>query len=293
MSIAAHLIVGRRVEPFLPALLASLAGVADRLLVDENSGDDEPENLRAINDSHFARERRLILRRSTFVDFATARNGLLALHREHNAGDWIAFVDADDVHRPVAATIARNLAGVHARFGVVDAYTRHYFQSFRWYTSIERRTAFIRWNDGLHYGGAVHEKLNGIAGAALAIPYVYDHYGWVLPMARQAEKARQYVSLGAAGGSYDEDEVRALDPVDYFATMWPLALRYHGEHPRVIAPLRAALEQQDAVDYARTDVTIRRVQTPQRRLENAARRFNFEYRWRARALDPRASALLQ
>jgi hypothetical protein len=291
--IAAHLIVGRNEESFLPALLRSLEPVVDRVIVNDNSEDPGGPNARALAQSAFARDGRLVVDRAPFVDFAAARNRTLALHRELNLGDWAAFVDADEVHRPVAAVVARNLRTLPPDVAIVDGYTRHYFQSFRLYTSIERRMSFFRVTPELTWTGRVHERLSGVAGRHLAIPYVYDHYGAVFAMSRQAAKGRQYSSLGQAGAIVAEADVAKVREIDYFRALWPLALRYRGDHPAVVAELKAALERTERERYAWSERTAAQFQPPQARLANLARRANFEYRWRGRLLDPRARRLMQ
>jgi hypothetical protein len=290
--IAAHLIVGRNEESFLPALLCSLEAVVDRVIVNDNSEEPAGPNARALAQSAFAREGRLIVDCAPFVDFAAARNRTLAIHRELGLDGWAAFVDADEVHRPVAATIARNLRHLPPDIAIVDGYTRHYFQSFRLYTSIERRMSFFRVTPQLTWTGRVHERLGGVSGRHLAIPYVYDHYGAVFSMPRQAAKGRQYSSLGQAGAIVTEADVGKVREVDYFRALWPLVLRYHGDHPAAVAELKAALERTEHDRYAWSERTAARFQPPHVRLANLLRRANFEYRWRGRALNPRARALM-
>jgi hypothetical protein len=285
--------VGRHEELFLPALLRSLEGVADRVIVNDNSGLPDGPNARALEASAFGRTGRLIIDRAPFIDFADARNRVLRLHRELGLGDWAAFVDADEVHRPIAATIARHLPHLSPDVAIVDGYTRHYFQSFRLYTSIERRMSFFRVTPQLQWTGRVHERLTGVAGRHLAIPYVYDHYGAMFPMRRQAAKGRQYSSLGQAGPTVAEADETRVREIDYFHALWPLALRYHGDHPAAVGELRAALERTEHDRYAWSERTASQFQPPLVRLANLVRRANFEYRWRGRALDPRARSLLR
>lgn len=293
VSVAAHLIVGAREEPFLPALLESLVGVVERVLVNDNSGEARSSNLDVLLASPFARAGMLEVDTTPWHDFATARNAVLALHARIDAGAWAAFVDADDVHRPMARTIASRLSILPARIAVVDAYTRHHLQSFRWYTSIERRMAFFRFSPDLHWSGTVHERLDGIEGERLALPYVYDHYGWVLPAARQMAKGRQYASLGQAGETIDEAREADTDERAYFAPLWPLALRMRDEHPPAVAAIRSTMEALDAARFARTDAAIAAFQPIPTRLRNIARRLNFAYRWRGRIIAPMARALMR
>jgi hypothetical protein len=290
--IAAHLIVGRNEESFLPAMLRSLEPVVDRVIVNDNSEDPGGSNAQALAQSAFAREGRLIVDCAPFVDFAAARNRTLAIHRELSLGGWAAFVDADEVHRPIAATIARNLAHLSPDVAIVDGYTRHYFQSFRLYTSIERRMSFFRVTPQLNWTGRVHERLAGVAGRHLAIPYVYDHYGAVFAMRRQAAKGRQYSSLGQAGATVAETDVANVREIDYFRALWPLVLRYHGDHPAAVADLRTVLERSERERFAWSERTAAQFQPPHVRAANLVRRANFEYRWRGRALDPRARRML-
>jgi hypothetical protein len=290
--IAAHLIVGRNEESFLPALLRSLEDVVDYVVANDNSGDPGGPNAQTLAASAFAQRRTLIVDRAPFVDFADARNRTLAIHRELGLGEWAAFVDADEVHRPIAATIARNLPTLPAEIAIVDGYTRHYFQSFRLYTSIERRMSFFRVSPTVHWTGRVHERLTGVTGTHLALPYVYDHYGAVFSMHRQAAKGRQYSSLGQAGPTVAEADEPGVRVVDYFHSLWPLVLRYRGDHPAAVADLQAALERAEHERFAWSEHTAAQFQPPHVRAANLVRRANFEYRWRGRALDPRAQRLM-
>lgn len=293
VKVAAHLIVGDREEPFLPALLRSLDGVADLLLVNDNAAEPGSPNARMLDESAFARRGAMIVDRAPFVNFADARNRVLALHRAHVPGAWAAFVDADDVHRPAAKCIARNLPSLGPEIAVVDGYTRHYLQSFRWVIGIDRRLAFFRVTEGVRWEGDVHERLTGYAGRALVLPYVYDHYGWVLPMERQAAKGRQYASLGQAGHTYTPEEVAVLDPSDFFAPLWPLAMPYRGPQPPALDEVRSDMERQLQPVFDNADRAVRERHDVRRRLLNTFRRLNYTYRWRGRALDPLARSTMR
>ncbi len=284
MTLTAHLIVGAQPEPFLPALVESLDGVVDLLLVNDNSGEPESANTRLLRASAFGRDGKLIVEAAPFVDFAEARNRVLELQRRHAGDGWVAFVDADEVHHPAFATVARNLAQLGPEIGAVEGYTRHFVQSFDWYSSIERRLTFFRFTPELRWQGAVHERLEGIAGVRLAIPYVYEHYGWVLPRTRLTAKGEQYAALGQPIATVDGDA--------FLRFFWPKALRFRGAHPPAVAAVRAELERRWAADFAAADLAVRQHQPPHVRAANIVRRANFELRWRARALDRRAAALL-
>ncbi len=290
-AIAVHLILGPREEPFLAALLASLAGVAERLIVNDNAPEPSP-HARVLAESAFGREGRAVVDRTPFEGFARARNVCLDLHERHGAAPWIAFVDADEVHGEAAGAIASHLELLGPEIGFVDAYTWHFFASFDFYTSIERRMAFFRYAPGVRWEGAVHERLAGVPGRRLALPYVYAHYGHTLEARRHAEKGRLYSSLGAEGEVLREDQLDGFDVAAYFKDVYPRLLRFRGEHPPAA---RATIERLRPALRAYHDQTARivRAQPVAVKARNALRRLNYEVRWRGRALDPLARRMME
>ncbi|MFY9709553.1 MAG: glycosyltransferase family A protein, partial [Candidatus Cybelea sp.] len=140
-GVAAHLILGPREEPFLSAMLTSIAGAAQLLIVNDNAPEPSP-HAQTLAASAFGREGRIVVDRTPFTTFAHARNICLRLHEQRQAGDWVAFVDADEVHGTQVVRIARRLGSVPVEYDFVDGYTWHFFGSFDYYTSIERRMMF-------------------------------------------------------------------------------------------------------------------------------------------------------
>lgn len=287
---AAHLILGARAEPFLAALLASLDGVAAALIVNDNAPDPSPHTS-LLAASAFAQRGALYVDRAPFRGFAAARNCCLQLHAAHAAGNWVAFVDADEVHGAPAARIAANLARVPDAIDFVDGYTWHFFQSFDFYTSIERRMAFFRFRPELRWEGDVHEQLRGNPGGRIALPYVYAHYGHTLEPRRHAEKGRHYSSLGAPGAVLSLDQLDDFDAAEYFAPEYPRLLRFAGAHPSAAEPTLARLRPRLQAYHELTERMVG-AQPLRIKLRNVARRANYEMRWRGRGLDPRARALL-
>lgn len=291
MPVAAHLILGSREEPFLGAMLASLEGVAASLIVNDNAAGASPHT-RTLEESSYGRDGRIVVDRSPFSGFADARNICLRLHAQHDAGDWVAFIDADEVHGPQAARVAAHLQRLPQSIAYVDAYTWHFFQSFDWYTSIERRMMFFRFVPNARWEGSVHERLSGIDGTRIALPYVYAHYGHTLEPRRHAEKGRHYSSLGAPGNVLREEELEGFDIERYFAPVYPRLMRFRGKHPLAASSTVERLRVQLASFHAITD-RIARAQPSMTKLRNRIRRLNYELRWRGRALDLRARRLLR
>lgn len=289
--VAAHLILGPREEPFLGALLESLRGACDCVLVNDNSPEPSP-HAQTLAQSAFAREGKIVVDRTPFGDFAAARNVCIRLHREHDAGEWMLFVDADEVHGPQLARAARNLPAVPAQYDFVDGYTWHFFQSFEWYRSIERAKTFIRMTPDAQWEGAVHEKLSGPSGRRLALPYVFAHYGWVLPIERQAHKERLYAALGRPGDMLPQHELDAPQLERSFAHEWRTVLRFRGTHPPAAAQIIARLRRDLAPQFEAVEEIVPRHQDARQRVANELMRLNYEQRWRLRALSPLARRLL-
>jgi hypothetical protein len=291
-AVAAHLILGAREEPFLGALLDSIAAAAGLLIVNDNASGESPHS-EILAASSFGRFGRLIVDRTPFAGFAAARNVCMRLHERHDAGDWVAFADADEVHDANAiATIASNLRIVPPDYDFVDGYTWHFFQAFERYTSIERRMMFFRFKPGAHWEAPVHERLVGIDGKRVALPYVYAHYGHTLEPRRHAEKGRHYSSLGAPGGVLPEERLADFDVVDYFKPEYPRAMRFTGLHPAGARATLARLGPDLAAYHALTERVVAS-QPRAVKVRNAVRKLNYELRWRGRALNPLARRLMR
>ncbi|MBV9233431.1 MAG: glycosyltransferase family 2 protein [Candidatus Eremiobacteraeota bacterium] len=287
-GIAAHLILGPREEPFLAAMLASIEDAASLLLVNDNSAEPSP-HAAILRGSRFGVAGSLIVDCAPFTEFAAARNRCLELHAAHGALPWIMFVDADEVHGEGISAIARALGGLPPGYDFVDGYTWHLFGSFDYYTSIERRMMFFRYRPGVRWEGAVHERLQGLDGKRLALPYVYAHYGHTLTPRRHAEKGRHYSSLGAPGDVLREEELDDFDVRRYFAPVYPRLLRFRESHPQAALSTTARLRGELAQHHRLTAEMAAR-QPLAIKMRNVVRKANYELRWRARALDPLARA---
>jgi glycosyltransferase involved in cell wall biosynthesis len=280
------LILGAREEPFLGAMLESIADIASILIVNDNGPDPSP-HAPTLAASRFGSESRLVVDRTPFSGFAAARNVCMRLHGERSDASWVAFIDADEVHGPRVRRIADRLDRVPLDYDVVDGYTWHFFASFEYYTSIERRMMFFRYRPTLRWEGVVHEKLLGLKDKRIVVPYIYAHYGHTLEPRRHAEKGRHYSSLGAPGNVVAEEQLGAFDVARYFAPVYPRLLRFRGRHPAAAGPalgrLMATLQRHHELTHR-----IVRAQPVNVKIANIFRRLNYELRWRLRILIPLA-----
>jgi hypothetical protein len=290
-KIAAHLIIGPREEPFLAALLESLEPAVETLIVNDNGPDPSPHGA-TLAASAFAKRGTLIVDRTPFSSFSEARNVCMRLHAQHVGAPWIAFVDADEVHGELVRRIASRLDVVPPAVGAVDAYTWHFFGSFDWYTSIERRMMFFRFGEDVKWVNPVHEQLVGLPPKRIVLPYVYAHYGHTLEVRRHAEKGRHYSHLGAPGEILREDELDAIDVRRYYAEYFPRLLRFRGQHPPAARATIERLRANLAPLYRLTDEMARSQPLPVK-VRNLVRAANYEQRWRLRVLDPLARALVR
>ncbi|MBV8726676.1 MAG: glycosyltransferase [Candidatus Eremiobacteraeota bacterium] len=299
--IVAHLIVGAKQEPFLPALLASIEPATEHIFVNENSGFRErAPALRALQASALFRSGRMTLKHTTFEGFAAARNICLQLDRGACDDTWIAFIDADEVHGERFATIARNLARLPKRLSFVDGFTWHFFKSFDWYLAIDRRMMFYRWTPSVRWDGDVHERLIGVGGARIALPYVYAHYGHVSPFSEDTRQGTQYASLGQHGNALPADialdadergDFSRLNP--HFADRWRRLIRFTGEHPPAARPIIVYEKLRLSEQFRRIEAAIEEHQPRAERFKNFFRRINYAQRWRLRWLQAARYGMLR
>ena len=285
MRVACALCIGPATEPYLAATLASIAGAVDVLVVNDNSGLASSPNLATLEESAFGIEGRLRVVRTRFVDFATMRNDaqqmLAALDP---APDWIAFIDADEVHGTQAGYIARSvLPRLSPQTAQLDAYTFHFWGTFGWISDVARRMVFYRFAPQLRWENPVHEKLAGLEpGGALVIPYVYHHYGNVLSPRMLAEKHQRYYGLG---NPVPEPPQPADATLDLFLRRADEVRPFRGAHPQAARPALAAIEHESADAFAAIDRTFRAARTPRVGVRSALAAANETLRVRLRAFE--------
>lgn len=283
--IACALCIGSSPEPYLEATLLSIADVVDLLVVNDN-GDLAPNpNLSTLEASPFGRSGRLHRVKTKFVDFATMRNDAFAALAVVAKPDWVLWLDADEVHGSEIASLARGLLPrLGNDYGSVDGYTNHFIGSFSWISDVARRLCAYRFDPGLRWHNAVHEKLEGLRGKPLILPYRYAHYGNVMPAALSVAKHRRYLELGSAV-AYDLAKMQEPSLEAVYAGRGRYARRFRGEHPTAARALIAQLEREWAADFAAVDRLFRREQRASDLLGNALRGALEELRIRLRYLE--------
>jgi len=273
VTIACALCVGAARELYLGAALEAIAPVVDVLVVNDNSGEERSANLATLEASAFAPRGALRIRRNPFVDFADMRNRAFGGLRELTPPpDWVLFLDADEVHGPELPYIARKiLPRLGTNVAQLDGYTYHFFGTFDWITDVARRMMFFRYSPRLHWVGPVHEKLVGLEGKTVVLPYVYYHYGNVVPPRMLAEKHLRYFALGnKVPRPPDADQADAEVYLAKAGEVRP----FRGTHPPAAREAVAELEEAYATELASLDTALRARRTPKTTLVSALRAAN-------------------
>ena len=255
-TIACALCVGATPEPYLLAALAAIAPAVDALVVNDNSDLPHSENVATIEASAFGM-RDVKIEAHPFVDFADMRNRAFSML----AGlpvkpDWVLFLDADEVHGEQLRYVAREiLPRVRRNVATVDGYTYHFFGTFDWITDVARRLMFYRYDPALRWENAVHEKVVGLRGKSLVLPYVYHHYGNVTTPALLARKHGTYYALGnRVPKPPDESEATIAQYLDKARDV----RRYTDPHPLVVRPTIDAIRRKSRQTFSEIDAAFSR-----------------------------------
>ena len=292
-AIAAHLILGAREEPFLEAMLESVSGAATLLIVNDNAPDPSPHAL-TLESSSFARSGSLVVDRTPFSGFDTARNVCLRVHAQNGPAPWVAFVDADEVHGESVRAHRRS----PWRAARTVRFRGRLHVAFLWLVRL------------LHVDRAAYDVLSlspracagrarctsvcsALTGSRVALPYVYAHYGHTLEPRRHAEKGRHYSSLGAPGNVLREDRARRLRRRQILPSGLPPpaplsrapSRRRRGPRWLACGRLCARPTRSPSGSFARSRAGVK--------ARNLLRKINYELRWRGRTLDPLARRLVR
>ncbi|MBD5635618.1 MAG: hypothetical protein IAI49_14170 [Candidatus Eremiobacteraeota bacterium] len=256
----------------------------DVLCVNDNSGLARSDNVAELEASAFTARGALRVKQHPFVDFADMRNRAFADVRAVSpAPDWMLFLDADEVHGEQIRYIAREiLPRLGASVGSVDAYTYHLYGTYRWMTDVARRFCFYRYSPDVRWVNAVHEKIEGLRGSSLVLPYAYHHYGNVVPPDALARKYGVYYALGnPVARPPAESEASVTMFVKRAADVRP----YAAPHPRVVRPALAALQREFAENFALIDAGFRARRTEADRAAATIRAINETIRVQLRRLE--------
>jgi len=224
-EIVAHLIIGRRREPYLAAVLESIADACAVAVINDNGGSIPGANDDFLQSSRLGEDGRLIVIRTPFEGFASARNACIDATPVELRDAWMLFVDADEVHADELAAMTRLLPSLPADVDAVDGYSRHFVGSFSWWVSVERRLCFFRGREGRRWHGRVHERLEPLGRRAI-LPFVWAHYGHVVTPRMEWEKSRLYSSLGQPGFAPTDDELASVDAAQAWGRFRPDVMRF-------------------------------------------------------------------
>ncbi len=284
ITIACALCVGAARELYLAPALAAIAPCVDVLVVNDNSGLPRSHNVSPLLASAFASEGRLRVARHPFVDFADMRNRAYGeLRTLDRRPDWVLFLDADEVHGEQLRYVAREILphlGPHV--GSVDAYTYHFFGTFRWITDVARRFVFFRYDPAIAWRNAVHERAAGVRGTSLVLPYIYHHYGNVAPPAMLARKHGRYYELG---NPVPPPPAPAQATREVYLAKAASVRPYRAPHPRVARETLGQLETEFATDFAAIDAGFVIRRTPAMRVAATLRGANEPLRVALRRLE--------
>jgi hypothetical protein len=259
IRIACALCVGSTPERYLGAALASMADVVDMLVVNDNSGLNASPNVAIVRASPLAS--RAVIIQTQFVDFADMRNRAhAALALAGAAPDWVLFLDADEVHGSQVRYVAREvLPRLSPGVGQVDGYTYHFWGTFDWISDVARRMMFYRYAPALRWENPVHEKLVGLPGRSLVLPYVYHHYGNVLSPELLARKHGKYFMLGNPVPAPPSEATASLSMyLPKAGSVRPYSL----PHPLAAHPVLAATRLELRDQFSGLDAAFRSVRRP-------------------------------
>lgn len=267
--ITCALSVGASPEIYLEAMLASIGPIVDLLVVNDNAGDVPNPNLATLEASELARSGRMRVVRTRFVDYATMRNDAFAALGAAARPDWVLWLDADEVHgAEIGALVHGVIPKLGSEFVSVESYKEHFVGSFRWISDVARCFCAYRFDPSLRWRNAVHEKLEGLHGKTIVLPYRIAHYGAVLPPALYAAKARRYAALGQTiDNVYPEPNEATVENI--YARKAKTARRFRGTQPPAAQPLLARLERDWSQTFREVDLLFTREQTAFDRAGNA------------------------
>jgi len=284
-GVVAHMIVGGREEPYLADVLASISDVCEHAVINDNSSSSESANATAILSSGFAKSGRLTHLRTTFTDFSASRNACIDATPTAFRNGWALYADADEVHGPELAAMARVLPLLPADVDTLDGYSRNFIGSFSYWNTIHRRLRYFRMTQGRRWYGKVHERLEPL-GRRQAVPVVGAHYGHVCTPTVEVDRERLYKALGQPVTLLDKAPIDDITPALVWGEQLRDALRFRGSHPAAAAATIARLRAEWASVFAEV-ARIVASQSTADRIRNWFRKANYDRLLAFRAAEAR------
>ena len=291
--VIALLLMGARPEPYLSAVLESIEQAVDFLVVNDNSQQEASCNRQVLEACALSRAGKVGVVESSFQGFSDARNRCLRYLRAHpvvppGSDPWILTLDADEVHGDRLSVLTRKvLPSLSPSVGVMDGYFVQFMQCYDFFISLDRRhNMLFRLHDEVAWYTEVHERIRGLRGRHICLPYVYYHYGYVMPNEQILSKWRLYHDLGDP--SFRPEEIRAIQTAQMFAHEVPKCMPYRRGHPKALRPMleRCSLSSCEEASSAAEDFSAQAaawLRQPSHRLVAFLRLFNYRLRvlWRA------------
>lgn len=285
--LTALVIMSGREEPFLPACLESVADAVDLVALNDNAPGEENPNMVAVRQSRLFREGKVRVSRSPFTGFGPARNACLCLLDDlRSSRPWVLMLDCDEVHTGSFSEITRRIIPrLPASIGGVDVYSRQFMRTFDYFSAVERRHNFLfRLGPETRWEGKVHEKLLGVPGERLCLPYSFYHYGNALAPESVLEKWKLYAACGDP--TFGAERLGKLNPSSFLDGESLRVLPFRGRHPVCAEEIIRELRERRREDFARFDAQAAQAgKNAWRRLRNALRIMDIWYRIEGRRVQ--------
>jgi hypothetical protein len=285
--IIAVVIMSGREEPFLSACLESVAGSVDLVAINDNASGDANPNMGAVRDSLLFKEGKIRVSKTPFEGFGKARNACLELIEDLRPDHpWILMLDCDEVHTEGLASITRKiLPRLPESIGGVDVYTRQFIRTFDYYSAVERRHNFLfRLYPETRWEGSVHEKLLGVRGEKICLPYGFYHYGNALAPESVLDKWKLYARCGDP--FFGMERLEGMDASTFMDDESMKVLDFKGRHPLPVGETLLYLREARRKDFVCFDAQVAQARKSFFvRLKNSLRVFHFWYRIEGRRLQ--------
>jgi tetratricopeptide (TPR) repeat protein len=235
-------------EEMLPRSLAAVRDAVDEIVVvDTGSRDATVEVARSFGAT--------VIERPWTGSFAAARNASI----EAASGDWLLFLDADEVLDPADAPLLRELTGRTWREAFYLVETNHTGELGDGTAVTHNALRVFRNRPEYRFEGRIHEQIahnlpSGLPERIEPTPIRVDHYGYLGAVRDTKEKSRRNIELlrdqlaeGGANpffhfnlGSELAAAGDASGACEHFERAWALLAESHARRDRPFAPALTA-----------------------------------------------------